>query len=279
MIWVSRRAIERRHPLGGSRVVAADHDPIGMQEVVDRRALAQELGVGHDRNVGTLQHPLDHPRRTDRHRRLVDHHRSRPQHRRDLGRCRLRCTRGRRCRRRPAAWARTGTRCRRPPPRSRRRPRTAAGRRRRRRRRSCRARASTIGISPASSRATLPSSMSAHTTSNPRWAKQAPVVSPTYPVPTTAIAGPLPLVGGVVRRFARLRASAERYQRDCAATPHRSRSGRPPPCQDDRMIGVVADAVALVDRPGTPSLTIAAVATLAGGCFTCGRSTPTRRRR
>ena len=33
------------------------------------------------------------------------------------------------------------------------------------------------------------------------------------------------------------------------------------------MIGVVADAVALVDRPHTPSLTIAAVATIAGWLY------------
>ena len=81
--------IERRHTLGGSRVVAADHDAIGVEEVVDRGALAEELRVGHDRHVGALQHPLDHPRRTDRHGRLVDHHRPRSQDRRDLTRCRL----------------------------------------------------------------------------------------------------------------------------------------------------------------------------------------------
>ena len=45
-------AIERRHTLGGGRVVAPDHDAIGMEEVVDGRPLAEELGIGHDGHVG-----------------------------------------------------------------------------------------------------------------------------------------------------------------------------------------------------------------------------------
>ena len=44
-----------------------------------------------------------------------------------------------------------------------------------------------MGISPRLSRSTLSASMSAQITSWPSWAKQAPVVSPTYPVPITAI--------------------------------------------------------------------------------------------
>src|SRR5205085_8535909 len=47
--------------------------------------------------------------------------------------------------------------------------------------------ASRMGTSPRDSISTFSGTTSAHTTSWPRWAKQAPVVSPTYPVPITAI--------------------------------------------------------------------------------------------
>ena len=45
---------------------------------------------------------------------------------------------------------------------------------------------STIGTSPAPSRSTLSASRSTHTTWWPMWARHAPAVRPTYPVPTTA---------------------------------------------------------------------------------------------
>src|SRR5690606_29818802 len=67
--------VERRHPHGGRLVVAADDDAVGVEEVVDRRALPEELGVGDDGDVVPPQHPLDDPGRADRHRRLVDDHR------------------------------------------------------------------------------------------------------------------------------------------------------------------------------------------------------------
>ena len=54
-----------------------------------------------------------------------------------------------------------------------------------------------------------------------------------------------------------------RARRDAASVPLVTCT----PCQDDPMIGVAANAVALIDRPHTPSLTIAAVATLGGWLF------------
>ena len=39
---------------------------------MDRRALAQELGVGHDDHVVAAEHPLDRPGRADGDRGLVD---------------------------------------------------------------------------------------------------------------------------------------------------------------------------------------------------------------
>ncbi len=46
---------------------------------------------------------------------------------------------------------------------------------------------SKIGISPRLSRSIFEASVSTQTTSLPDSAKQVPVTSPTYPVPTTAI--------------------------------------------------------------------------------------------
>ena len=54
-------------------VVGPDHDAVGMEAVGDRRALAEELGVGHDRDVVAADDPLDEAGRADRHRRLVHH--------------------------------------------------------------------------------------------------------------------------------------------------------------------------------------------------------------
>ena len=40
--------VELAHDVGGSAVLGADHDAVGLQEVVDRGALLQELGVADD---------------------------------------------------------------------------------------------------------------------------------------------------------------------------------------------------------------------------------------
>ena len=79
---------------------------------MDGRALAEELGVRDDGDVGAAEGPLDDPGGADRHGRLVDHHRlARAGAARSRAR-RPRCRRGRPSRRRPAAWARTGRRTR-----------------------------------------------------------------------------------------------------------------------------------------------------------------------
>jgi hypothetical protein len=64
--------VEGLHAHGGRLVLGADHDAIGVEEVVDRRPLAEELRVGHDRDVGPAERALDDAGRADRHRRLVD---------------------------------------------------------------------------------------------------------------------------------------------------------------------------------------------------------------
>src|SRR5262249_11230181 len=46
------RAVEFRHALTCARIVAADDDAVGMFEIADRRALAQELRIRHHRYVG-----------------------------------------------------------------------------------------------------------------------------------------------------------------------------------------------------------------------------------
>ena len=54
-----RRAVEEQRPVDFAQhvlrmlVLGADHDPVGMLEVGDRRAFAQELGVGRDRYPST----------------------------------------------------------------------------------------------------------------------------------------------------------------------------------------------------------------------------------
>ena len=106
---VQRRHLDRRRLVG-----AADDDAVGLQEVLHGRALAEELGVRHDLDVGPVEHPLDDPGRADRHRRLVDDDALVRQVRRDLRAPPPRCRTGRRCRPRPAGSARTGTRCRSP---------------------------------------------------------------------------------------------------------------------------------------------------------------------
>ena len=51
--------VERRDPNGGGLVLSTDDDPVGMQEVVHRGALAQELRVRHDIDVAATERLLD----------------------------------------------------------------------------------------------------------------------------------------------------------------------------------------------------------------------------
>ena len=55
-----------------------------MQTVVNRRSLAEELGVGDDRDVVSAERLTDDADRTHRHGGLVDDDRARPEQRRDL---------------------------------------------------------------------------------------------------------------------------------------------------------------------------------------------------
>jgi len=79
------RLVERSHGAGCCGVVASDDDPVGVQEVVDGRPLAEELRVAHDAHVGASQRPLDHHGAPDRDRRLVDDHGLVGESGRDLG--------------------------------------------------------------------------------------------------------------------------------------------------------------------------------------------------
>ena len=78
--------VEAGHADRRGLVVGTDHDPPGVEEVVDRGALPEELGVRDDEDVGPAQGPLDDPGRPDGHGRLVDDDRLRGQERADLGR-------------------------------------------------------------------------------------------------------------------------------------------------------------------------------------------------
>ena len=75
-----------RHSARSGLVLAADHDAVWVQEVVDGRSLAQELGVGRHRDVVTAEGLLDDARRPDWNGRFVHHHAFRRQHRRNGGR-------------------------------------------------------------------------------------------------------------------------------------------------------------------------------------------------
>ena len=70
------RTIDFRHHLARARVVAADHDAVGMLEILDGGAFAQEFRVGHDREVGVRSRfandALDLVAGADRHGRLGD---------------------------------------------------------------------------------------------------------------------------------------------------------------------------------------------------------------
>ena len=46
------RPIELAHHLARARIVGADHDAVGMLEVADRGAFAQEFRIGHHGEVG-----------------------------------------------------------------------------------------------------------------------------------------------------------------------------------------------------------------------------------
>ncbi len=67
--------VELAHDRLDLGVVRADHHPVGLEEVVDRRAFLQELGVGHHgervRGVCRAISALHLGRRAHRHGRLV----------------------------------------------------------------------------------------------------------------------------------------------------------------------------------------------------------------
>jgi hypothetical protein len=81
-----RVGILRGDPLGGVLLVAADDDPVRVQEVVHRGALAQELRVAHHRDIPAVQQLQRGLRCADGHRRLVDDHATRREQVPDLGR-------------------------------------------------------------------------------------------------------------------------------------------------------------------------------------------------
>jgi hypothetical protein len=87
------RPIDLGHHLLGALVGQADDDAVGMLEVLDRGALAQELGIGDDRDVGVgpclADDSLDLVAGADRHGRLGDHHGKTLQRGRDLARGRV----------------------------------------------------------------------------------------------------------------------------------------------------------------------------------------------
>ncbi len=83
------RPVELAHAHRDRRVVATDHDAVGLEEVPYRRALAKELGVRRhpdllDRRARFGQDPLHEPGGAHGHRRLVDHNRPAAQHGCDL---------------------------------------------------------------------------------------------------------------------------------------------------------------------------------------------------
>ncbi len=70
--------VQRGHPHRGGLVVGADDHPVGVQEVVDRGALAQELRVRDHAHVGSAQGPFHDLGRADGDGGLVDDHGVRP---------------------------------------------------------------------------------------------------------------------------------------------------------------------------------------------------------
>jgi len=69
-------AVQRGDPLGGTGRVRPDHDPVRIQEVVQRRPLTEEFRVGRHRHIRAVQPMADQTGGADRHRRLDDHDRS-----------------------------------------------------------------------------------------------------------------------------------------------------------------------------------------------------------
>ncbi len=73
-----QRAIDLAHHLAAEVILGPDHDPVGPLEIADRRAFAQELGVGDDRDLvrrsGLVDNPLHLVPGADRHGRLGDDH-------------------------------------------------------------------------------------------------------------------------------------------------------------------------------------------------------------
>ena len=82
----ARVAEQLGDPGGRLAVVRADDDAVGLERVGDRGALAQELGVRDDDDVGAADDALDEADRADRHRRLVHDDRAVGEVRRDLRR-------------------------------------------------------------------------------------------------------------------------------------------------------------------------------------------------
>ena len=74
-----QRAIDLRHHRLGALVLDADDDAVGALEILDRRAFAQEFGIGDDveirLRVGLADDALDLVAGADRHGRLGDDHR------------------------------------------------------------------------------------------------------------------------------------------------------------------------------------------------------------
>ena len=84
------RAIELAHHLARARIVGADHDAVGMLEVLDGGAFAQEFRIGHHREVGVgprfADDALDLVAGADRHGRFGDDHGEAVERARDLAR-------------------------------------------------------------------------------------------------------------------------------------------------------------------------------------------------
>ena len=85
-----KRPVDLAHQRAGARVGRADHDAVGALEIADRRALAQEFGVGDDDEIGVgtrfADDALDLVAGADRHGRFGDDHGEAVDRRGDLAR-------------------------------------------------------------------------------------------------------------------------------------------------------------------------------------------------
>ena len=83
-----KRPVDFGEHLARARIVGADHDAVGMLEILDRGAFAQEFRIGDDLDLGVgalvAQDSLDLVAGADRHGRFGDDHRGRGKQRRDL---------------------------------------------------------------------------------------------------------------------------------------------------------------------------------------------------